>query len=75
MADNDTKESKELLEEIETLNKAFRTQGIEFRGLISTFISDLAYQKDTEMRFLGVRINFNETYPLKPRRIIAGKKG
>lgn len=32
----------------------------EFRVLISVLLTDLAFQGDTEMRFLGIRLNYNE---------------
>jgi hypothetical protein len=32
----------------------------EFRVLISVLLTDLAWQGDTEMRFLGIRLNYNE---------------
>jgi len=32
----------------------------EFRNLISVLLTDLAFQGDTEMRFLGIRLNYNE---------------
>ena len=32
----------------------------EFRVMISVLLTDLAWQGDTEMRFLGIRLNYNE---------------
>ena len=31
--------------------------------MISVLLTDLAYQGDTEMRFLGIRLNYNEVLP------------
>ena len=37
----------------------------EFRVLIAVLLTDLAYQGDTEMRFLGIRLNYNEVFTVK----------
>ncbi|KAJ8097114.1 Spc98 family-domain-containing protein [Lipomyces tetrasporus] len=39
-----------------------------FHFLVEKLLGDLAYQSDTEMRFLGVRLNFNEYYAVPRHR-------
>lgn len=38
-----------------------------FRGRLSALLGDLAYQPDTDLRFLGVVMNFNEAYQVRRR--------
>ncbi|KMP08077.1 spindle pole body component alp6 [Coccidioides immitis RMSCC 2394] len=40
----------------------------EFRARLITLLSDLAYQPDVDMRFLGVVMNFNDVYQVVRRR-------
>jgi gamma-tubulin complex component 3 len=43
--------------------------GHQFRKKVATLLGDLAYQPDTDMRFLGVVMNFNDFYhPVRPVR-------
>ena len=37
--------------------------------MISVLLTDLAYQQDTEMRFLGIRLNYNEVRHSFPHRL------
>ena len=59
---------------LQSIRESFRSTAKEFRTLFTLFLTDLAYQSDTEMRFLGVRLNFNRAYvtlerdPKKERR-------
>lgn len=39
----------------------------EFRTRVAALLGDLAYQPDTDMRFLGVVMNFNDTYKVVRR--------
>lgn len=39
----------------------------EFTSMVCTLLGDLAHQPDTELRFLGVVMNFNETYKVVRR--------
>ncbi|KAG5519071.1 hypothetical protein PMAC_002157 [Pneumocystis sp. 'macacae'] len=39
----------------------------EFRALVVILLGDLAYQSDSEMRFLGVRLNYNEHYHISKK--------
>ncbi|KAK9457372.1 Spc98 family-domain-containing protein [Dipodascopsis uninucleata] len=45
-----------------------------FRQLVERLLSELAYQSDTEMRFLGVRLNFNEYYTINKRKRDRGSR-
>ncbi|OLL25334.1 Spindle pole body component alp6, partial [Neolecta irregularis DAH-3] len=38
-----------------------------FRGVLTSLLTELAHQPDLEMRFLGVRLNYNEFYKLRTR--------
>jgi len=41
----------------------------DFRARVDVLLGDLAYQPDTDMRFLGVVMNFNDVYkPVKRKR-------
>ncbi|KAF4550452.1 Gamma tubulin complex component C-terminal-like protein [Elsinoe fawcettii] len=41
----------------------------DFRARVNVLLGDLAYQQDTDMRFLGVVMNFNDVYrPVRRRR-------
>ncbi|KAG4301324.1 hypothetical protein PCK1_002250 [Pneumocystis canis] len=48
---------------IEKLNSLAK----EFRALVIILLGDLAYQSDNEMRFLGVRLNYNEHYHISKK--------
>ncbi|KAG4303798.1 hypothetical protein PORY_002796 [Pneumocystis oryctolagi] len=51
---------KFIIEKLNNLSK-------EFRNLVIVLLGDLAYQSDSEMRFLGVRLNYNEYYHILKR--------
>ncbi|KAK2733064.1 Microtubule-nucleating Tub4p (gamma-tubulin) complex component [Myotisia sp. PD_48] len=51
-----------------SLRSRLRDLSVEFRARLVTLLSDLAYQPDVDMRFLGVVMNFNEVYQLVRRR-------
>ncbi|KAK9366818.1 Spc98 family-domain-containing protein [Lipomyces kononenkoae] len=61
LSDNDTKvgEDSDLHASISARIKNLKTT---FHFLVEKLLGDLAYQSDTEMRFLGIRLNFNEYY-------------
>ncbi|KAK9464443.1 Spc98 family-domain-containing protein [Lipomyces arxii] len=40
----------------------------KFHALIENFLCDLSFQSDADMRFLGIRLNFNEFYTVPKRR-------
>lgn len=40
----------------------------EFRTRMITLLTDLAYQPDVDMRFLGLVMNFNDVYKIRRRR-------
>jgi hypothetical protein len=46
--------------DITEIRKTLATLQREFRALIRVLLTDLAFQGDTEMRFLGIRLNYNE---------------
>ncbi|KAK7202614.1 gamma tubulin complex protein 3 [Myxozyma melibiosi] len=48
-----------LLSSIRTTMKTLKS---EFQTLVGKLLANLAYQSDMEMRFLGVRLNYNEYY-------------
>ncbi|OAQ97329.1 hypothetical protein LLEC1_01612 [Akanthomyces lecanii] len=41
--------------------------GRSFGARLSALLSDLAYQPDVELRFLGVAMNFNDVYPVRKK--------
>ena len=47
-------------EDISQIRELLALKAREFRVMISVLLTDLAYQGDTEMRFLGIRLNYNE---------------
>lgn len=54
---------------ITNLRKRMSDLGNEFHTCINGFLYDLAHQSDVDLRFLGVVMNFNESYkPTNPRR-------
>ncbi|KAK9331180.1 Spc98 family-domain-containing protein [Lipomyces starkeyi] len=65
--DNDVTPSIEttLHTSISTRIKSLKTN---FHSLVEKLLGDLAYQSDTEMRFLGVRLNFNEYYVVQRQK-------
>lgn len=51
------------------LRQRLKSLEIDFRAKISVLLGDLRDQPDTDMRFLGVVMNFNEVYkPVRRRR-------
>jgi gamma-tubulin complex component 3 len=48
--------------ELPALQDRLRHLGSGFRTRLQILLGDLAYQPDVDMRFLGVAMNFNETY-------------
>ncbi|ATZ53476.1 Bcspc98 [Botrytis cinerea B05.10] len=49
-------------EEFPLLAERLSGLGTQFKTRISLLLGDLAYQPDTDMRFLGVVMNFNDVY-------------
>lgn len=45
-----------------SLGKRLRDLEGDFRKRVNVLLGDLAYQPDTDMRFLGVVMNFNDVY-------------
>jgi len=42
----------------------------DFTARVNVLLGDLAYQPDTDMRFLGVVMNFNDVYrPVRRRKV------
>lgn len=63
---NSTDDSASVLE---SLRRRLRGLETEFRARVNVLLGDLAYQPDTDMRFLGVVMNFNDVYaPVRRRR-------
>ena len=54
--------------DISQIRETLATLSREFRVLISVLLTDLAWQGDTEMRFLGIRLNYNEVPHFLPQR-------
>jgi hypothetical protein len=48
------------VEDITQIRSTLATLSREFRVMIAVLLTDLAWQGDTEMRFLGIRLNYNE---------------
>ena len=46
--------------DISQIKERLATLSREFHVLICVLLTDLAFQGDTEMRFLGIRLNYNE---------------
>jgi len=47
----------------------------DFTARVNVLLGDLAYQPDTDMRFLGVVMNFNDVYrPVRRRRVAREKE-
>ena len=58
--------------DISQIKDRLATLSREFRILIAVLLTDLAFQGDTEMRFLGIRLNYNEVTPLPYSTLIPG---
>lgn len=58
--------------DISQIKDRLATLSREFRILIAVLLTDLAFQGDTEMRFLGIRLNYNEVTPLAYSTLIPG---
>src|SRR3569833_42643 len=52
--------------ELPALQARLRQLGRSFQTRLELLLGDLAYQSDTDMRFLGVAMNFNDVY--QPQR-------
>ncbi|KAL1901866.1 Microtubule-nucleating Tub4p (gamma-tubulin) complex component [Sporothrix stenoceras] len=50
------------------LQNRLQTLGKSFRRRVVYLLADLAYQKDTDLRFLGVSMNFNDVYVIPQGR-------
>lgn len=66
--DDDMTPAPSTLDEIVPLGTNMRDLYSSFVSRVSSLLGDLAYQSDLEMRFLGVRLNFNEYYGLARRK-------
>ncbi|KAL1957953.1 hypothetical protein VTO42DRAFT_5345 [Malbranchea cinnamomea] len=51
-----------------SLRSRLRDLSADFRTRLVTLLSDLAYQPDVDMRFLGVVMNFNDVYQVSRRK-------
>lgn len=49
------------------LRQRLRELSNDFRAKVCIFLGDLAYQPDTDLRFLGVTMNWNDTYKITRR--------
>jgi gamma-tubulin complex component 3 len=60
------------------LKRRLNDLGQQFHHKVSTLLGDLAYQPDTDMRFLGVVMNFNDFYqpqrPIREKGASSGRK-
>lgn len=52
---------------ITALRQRLRELSNDFRAKVCIFLGDLAYQPDTDLRFLGVTMNWNDTYKITKR--------
>ncbi|KAI9805726.1 MAG: Microtubule-nucleating Tub4p (gamma-tubulin) complex component [Piccolia ochrophora] len=58
------------------LNARLNSLANDFRARLKLLLGELAYQPDSDMRFLGVVMNFNDVYePVRPRRRDTAKAG
>lgn len=54
---------------LDQLRQRLKTLEVEFRAKVNILLGDLAYQPDSDMRFLAIAMNFNEVYsPVKRSR-------
>lgn len=58
----DTPTATGVASEFPVLQDRLRHLGSSFRTRVQLLLGDLAYQPDTDMRFLGVAMNFNDVY-------------
>ncbi|KAG8625362.1 hypothetical protein KVT40_007113 [Elsinoe batatas] len=67
MPDDDGRQDQE--EGVKGIDKRLAQLETDFRARVNVLLGDLAYQQDTDMRFLGVVMNFNDVYrPVRRRR-------
>jgi gamma-tubulin complex component 3 len=62
---------------LEQLRKRLGVLETDFRGKVNVLLGDLAYQPDSDMRFLAIAMNFNEVYtPVKRvrKKVVVGEK-
>ncbi|CAK7214659.1 Microtubule-nucleating Tub4p (gamma-tubulin) complex component [Sporothrix curviconia] len=60
--------------ELPALQARLLSLGKSFRKRVVYLLADLGYQKDTDLRFLGVSMNFNDVYTIPPSRQRQGTK-
>ncbi|CAK7222247.1 Microtubule-nucleating Tub4p (gamma-tubulin) complex component [Sporothrix eucalyptigena] len=60
--------------ELPALQARLLSLGKQFRKRVVYLLADLGYQKDTDLRFLGVSMNFNDVYTIPPGRHRQGTK-
>ncbi|CAK7271928.1 Microtubule-nucleating Tub4p (gamma-tubulin) complex component [Sporothrix epigloea] len=60
--------------ELPALQMRLHSLGKSFRKRVVYLLADLGYQKDTDLRFLGVSMNFNDVYTIPPSRQRQGTK-
>ncbi|EME46047.1 hypothetical protein DOTSEDRAFT_70141 [Dothistroma septosporum NZE10] len=54
---------------LDKIKQRLRNLEVDFRSRTNVLLGDLAHQPDTDMRFLGVAMNFNDVYqPVRKRR-------
>jgi gamma-tubulin complex component 3 len=52
---------------LSALRQRLRDLALDFRAKVCIFLGDLAYQPDTDLRFLGVTMNWNDVYKITRR--------
>ncbi|KAK1145591.1 Microtubule-nucleating Tub4p (gamma-tubulin) complex component [Aspergillus melleus] len=57
---------------LSSLRTRLRELSAEFRSRLNIFLGDIAYHSETDMRFLGVAMNFNDVYEPARRRRTTG---
>ncbi|CAK7564457.1 MAG: Microtubule-nucleating Tub4p (gamma-tubulin) complex component [Sporothrix epigloea] len=60
--------------ELPALQMRLHSLGKSFRKRVVYLLADLGYQKDTDLRFLGVSMNFNDVYTIPLSRQRQGTK-
>ena len=54
---------------LDQLRQRLKTLEVDFRAKVNILLGDLAYQPDSDMRFLAIAMNFNDVYsPVKRSR-------
>lgn len=60
---------------LDQLRQRLKNLEVDFKNRVNILLGDLAYQPDSDMRFLAIAMNFNDVYaPTKRRRTKPSEK-